>query len=106
MQEIRTAEYAKAYAKVSIRTFGWNMQQFVCLEKLWTKESNWRADAFNRTPVRQNGKKLHAGGIPQILGLDPKTHIFEQINKGLVYIESRYSAPCKALAFHERRNWY
>lgn len=106
MMELRSPEYAKSYAKVSIRTFEWGMKQFKCLDRLWTAESNWRADAFNKTSVRQNGKKLHAGGIPQILGLDPKTHTYIQINKGLVYIKSRYSTPCQALAFHDRHNWY
>ena len=105
-QELRTPVAAKSYAKVHIRTFGWATSQWNCLEQLWTRESNWRPDALNKTSVRQNGKKVHAGGIPQILGMNPQLSIYEQVNRGLIYIESRYSTPCRALNFHNRAGWY
>lgn len=105
-QEVRTPDAAKAYAKVTIRTFGWAAKQWGCLEELWTRESNWRPDAQNKISVKQNGKHLKAGGIPQILGLNPKTSVFQQVNKGLIYINSRYENPCHALNFHNKHNWY
>lgn len=104
--EERTPQAAKVYAKANLGAFGWAQTQWHCLEKLWTKESNWRPDARNKQAVTQNGRKLHAGGIPQILGLNPKTPVVIQVNRGLVYIESRYGSPCKALDFHLVRNWY
>jgi len=86
-----------------------NDKQFSCLVKLWNSESNWRPKARNRQPVYQirDGKRvaLHAFGIAQLLGeksKDPKV----QITKGLAYIHSRYSTPCHALNWHNRRHWY
>lgn len=105
-EEIRTPQAAKTYAKANIRAFGWAEKQWGCLEQLWTKESNWRPDAKNREAVKVNGQRVYAGGIPQILGMNPKVSIFEQVNKGLTYIEARYGSPCKALNFHNSRGWY
>ena len=105
-QEIRTPVAAKVYAKASIRAFGWNATQWNCLETLWTKESNWRPDAQNKLAIVQNGKKVKAGGIPQILGLNPELPIAVQVNRGFTYIKSRYGTPCNALSFHVTRNWY
>ena len=76
----RSPEGAKKYARDILYLFDWdNKVQWECLESLWTKESNWRPDAYNRQPVMQNGEKLNAGGIPQILGLDPDIHRKKQM---------------------------
>ena len=93
----------KQYAKLAVG----NSKQFACLEQLWTKESNWRPKAQNKTKV--NGKQ--AGGIPQILGLSPDLPAHLQINKGLDYIEHRYGSPCEAWAFWLKQDkkgvgWY
>lgn len=103
----RTPEAAKAYAKTQMSVFGWNKpESWQCLIDLWTKESNWRPDAYNKQAVYQNGEKLHAGGIPQILGLDPKMTVEEQIARGFIYIESRYGGPCSAWRFWLSNYWY
>ena len=106
----RTPEAAQAYAQKYIKTHSWGNTQWQCLKSLWKAESNWRPDAFNKTPVYQvrDGKrvKLHAGGIPQILNLNPKTPVKTQVKKGLEYIEERYGNPCAAWKHHLRRNWY
>lgn len=103
----RTPEAAKILARETMPAWGWKSDaQWQCLESLWTKESNWRPNAYNKQPVYQNGEKLNAGGIPQILGLDPKISVEEQIYRGFVYIESRYSDPCSAWRFWLRNFWY
>jgi hypothetical protein len=103
----RNPEAAKAYAKTQLAEYGWDTPaQFECLLDLWTGESNWRPDAYNKQAVYQNGKRLHAGGIPQILGLDPDTSVEKQIQRGFIYIESRYGSPCKADNFWHRNFWY
>ena len=103
----RDPDIAKAHAKKMMPSWGWKTDaQWQCLESLWTKESNWRPDAYNKQPVYQNGEKLNAGGIPQILGLDPKISVEEQIQRGFIYIESRYSDPCSAWRFWSRNGWY
>lgn len=106
----RTPEAAQKYAKKLIKSESWGDTQWQCLKDLWTAESNWRPDAFNKTPVYQtrNGKrvKLYAGGIPQKLNLNPKTSVEYQIQEGLEYIKNRYSTPCHAWRWHTLKNWY
>lgn len=93
-------EDSKAYAQDVI--LAWANNQYECLDKLWTQESNWRSEAYNKIKVM--GK--NAGGIPQILGLDPKTPAPLQIDRGFAYIMHRYGTPCMAWKFHERKGWY
>jgi hypothetical protein len=93
----------KHYAKIKVK----DPKQFACLNMLWTKESNWRPRAHNKTLV--NGKR--AGGIPQILGLSPKLPAYKQIDRGLKYIKHRYGSPCAAWQFWQRQDmkgtgWY
>ncbi len=93
-------EDSKAYAQDVI--LAWANNQYECLDKLWTQESNWRSEAYNKIKVM--GK--NAGGIPQILGLDPKTPAPLQIDRGFAYIMHRYGTPCMAWKFHEQKGWY
>lgn len=103
----RTPEAAKEYAKTQLSKFGWDTpKQWECLLDLWTGESNWRPQAYNKQAVYQNGERLHAGGIPQILGLDPDTSVEYQIERGFTYIQSRYDTPCSANSFWHRNFWY
>lgn len=95
-----TKQDSKAYARDKL--LAWEENQYRCLEKLWDKESNWRPEAYNSHKVM--GK--NAGGIPQILGMSPKTAPTEQIDRGISYIIDRYSTPCMALKFHNRKGWY
>ena len=88
---------SKAYARDKLSE--WQDNQWSCLNRLWGKESAWNPDAFN--PVRVMGK--HAGGIPQLLGLDPDTPAPRQIERGLDYIYYRYGTPCDAWS-HWKRN--
>jgi hypothetical protein len=93
-------EDSKAYAQDVV--LAWAANQYECLDKLWTQESNWRSEAYNKVKVM--GK--NAGGIPQILGLDPRTPAPLQIDRGFAYIMHRYGTPCMAWKFHERKGWY
>jgi len=97
---------AQAYAAGRLPAYGWGGEQMSCLIKLWTKESSWRADAYNRSSG--------AYGIPQALpgskmasaGGDWMTNADTQINWGLSYISGRYGSPCAAWSFHLGHNWY
>ena len=103
----RNPEASMAYAQKQLSTMGWDTPaQWECLLSLWTKESNWRPSAYNKTAVYQNGEKLHAGGIPQILGLDPDLSVEEQVSRGFIYIEHRYKNPCSAWRFWSSNFWY
>ncbi|KRE23502.1 hypothetical protein [Agromyces sp. Soil535] len=97
---------AKAYAASRLAGHGWGSDQFRCLDLLWTRESGWRADAYNASSG--------AYGIPQSLpgskmasaGADWRTNAATQIDWGLGYIDARYGAPCGAWAHSEAYNWY
>lgn len=98
--QVWTKADSKAYANDQL--LAWQQNQYQCLVKLWTKESNWRPEAYNKQKVM--GK--NAGGIPQLLGLDPKTPATLQIDRGLSYIMYRYGTPCMAWKFFQRHNYY
>ena len=109
--QIKTPQQAKVHAKAQLGAWGWESEaQWKCLNQLWTKESNWRSAAQNKTAVVQvrGGKrvKLYAGGIPQILGLNPAIPVLQQINRGLTYIKFRYGSPCAAMRFWSMKKWY
>jgi hypothetical protein len=85
---------------------GYGLDQMACLDPLWTKESNWRAEAHNSSSG--------AHGIPQALpgdkmatfGADWETNPVTQIRWGLDYIRKRYSTPCGAWEFWQGHHWY
>ena len=91
---------SKKYARLQVLAMA--STQWKCLDKLWTKESNWRSNAYNKIKVMGR----NAGGIPQVLGLNPDTHPRYQIDRGLYYIVNRYGTPCNAWKFHKRNGWY
>lgn len=95
-----TVDDSKLYARESL--LAWQHNQWLCLDNLWTKESNWRHEAYNNVKIM--GK--NAGGIPQILGLSPDTNPTEQIDRGLDYISYRYGTPCRAWKFWQKNGWY
>jgi hypothetical protein len=95
-----TTDDSKSYAQDQL--YEWQYKQWICLNKLWTKESNWRPDAYNKIKVM--GK--NAGGIPQLLGLDPTTPAPVQIDRGLAYIYNRYGTPCKAWEFFVKKGYH
>jgi hypothetical protein len=96
----------RALGKEMAARKGWTGAQWVCLEKLWTHESNWNHKAYNSSSG--------AGGIPQSLpaskmasaGADWKTNPATQIKWGLKYIDGRYGSPCKAYGHFQSNNWY
>lgn len=85
----------KEYALISLDN---NYHQFNCLDKLYTKESNWRPEA-------KNGSHH---GIPQ--GRSEylsRVDGYKQIQWGLAYIAHRYDADtCKALAHWKAKGWH
>ncbi len=97
---------AKAIAAEMVAARGWSADQFDCLDRLWTKESNWKISADNPTSS--------AYGIPQALpgskmasaGSDWQTNPRTQISWGLGYIADRYGSPCGAWSHSTSRNWY
>lgn len=91
---------SKAYARDRLSV--WKETQWSCLSRLWGKESAWNPNAYNTVKVMGR----NAGGIPQLLGLDPKLPATIQIERGLDYIYHRYLTPCQAWKHFNRKGWY
>ena len=107
VESAREPHGAKKVAKaLSAERYQWNEEQYSCLNKLWTKESNWNYKSRN--------KVSGAHGIPQalpatkmeIVGTDWRTNPVTQISWGLKYINERYDSPCKAWSKFKRSRWY
>jgi hypothetical protein len=103
----RTPIGAKKVAKsILMDEYGFTEKEYICLNQLWTQESNWNYKSRN--------KKSGAHGIPQalpaskmnVVSTDWRTNPVTQIRWGLRYISIRYETPCKAWAKHKRSNWY
>ena len=85
---------------------GFKIDQFPCLDKLWTRESGWNHHASNAS--------TGAYGIPQALpgskmgtvASDWRTNPATQIKWGLGYIEGRYGTPCSAWSHSQSTGWY
>ena len=95
-----TPEDSKAYAYDRLSM--WRDKQMSCLSKLWGKESAWNPDAY--TKIKVMGR--NAGGIPQLLGLDPSTPPTKQVDRGLEYIFYRYHTPCRAWKHFKKKGWH
>jgi hypothetical protein len=89
--------HPKLYARSVMQNMGWYEQQYVCLAKLWGKESHWNHKADN--------PKSTAFGIAQMLN-EKSTSPVTQIDNGLRYIKFRYGQPCAAWEYWQRHNWY
>jgi hypothetical protein len=101
-----TPDGAKATARRrAADRYGWGDGQFACLSNLWSKESSWNYQAYNRSG---------ATGIPQALpgskmataGADWRTSAATQISWGLDYIKRAYGSPCAAWSHSRAVNWY
>lgn len=88
----------RALAKMIASTgYDWKSKEWICLDKLLTKES--RYDHLAQNP------KSSAFGIGQRLKETNKEPLV-QILTTYKYIQHRYKTPCSAWRFHLRHNWY
>ena len=86
-------ETYKLYAHIKLI----DTKEFICINALWTKESNWNPKSKN--------KRSSAYGIPQLLNLTD-TDPYRQIDKGLEYTLGRYGTICNAWAFYKVKGYY
>lgn len=94
--DINAIDAYKIYAHIKIGSY----KEFKCIEKLWTKESNWRPKAKNPYST--------AYGIPQLLKMK-ETNPYKQIDLGLKYIAKHRlykGSPCLAWAHYKKKGWY
>ncbi len=96
----------RAIARALLAEFGFDLDQFGCLDSLWTRESGWRVDASNPyssaygIPQALPGSKM--GSVADDWEYNPET----QIRWGLGYIQDRYGSPCGAWSHSESYGWY
>lgn len=103
----RTPSGAKYVTRqIMLDDYKWGKKEFTCLNRLWTKESNWNYKAHNY--------RSGAHGIPQalpakkmaLISSDWRTNPVTQIRWGLRYVDERYSSPCKAWSKFKRSRFY
>jgi hypothetical protein len=85
------------YKEFALHQLGYNYKEFKCLDKLYTKESNWRPEAKNGS---------HHGipqGRSQYLA---RVDGYKQVQWGLNYIGHRYGEPCIALQHWKDKGWH
>ena len=98
---------AKRFAKEMMASeYGWGEEQYKCLNRLWTKESNWNYQARNpRSGAHGIAQALPASKMEKV-GTDWRTNPITQIQWGLLYVSERYGTPCAAWNKFRRSNFY
>jgi hypothetical protein len=74
-----------------------NFNQFLCFDKIITKESNWRINARNGSHYGLGQMRSRWYGT---------LNGYQQIDETIRYIKERYQTPCNAWAFHKQKNWF
>jgi len=86
-----------SYKEYSLYLLDFNYKQYDCLDKLYTKESNWNPEAANGSHH----------GIPQGKSEYLATlNGYEQVQWGLNYIGHRYGEPCIAWQHFKDKGWH
>ncbi len=98
----------KAAARMLLPEFGFGMDQWECLDRLWIGESNWRWSAENPSSGAYGIPQSLPGSKMASVAPDWRTNPVTQIRWGLQYIKSSYGSPCGALnAWNSRYpHWY
>ncbi|MEV0430173.1 lytic transglycosylase domain-containing protein [Micromonospora sp. NPDC050495] len=85
---------------------GFDIDQFPCLDKLWTKESGWNHKAYNAGSGAYGIPQAVPGSKMGSVADDWKTNPATQIKWGLGYIKGRYNNPCGAWQHSQNSGWY
>lgn len=89
------------------RNRGWVGPEWICLYKLWNRESGWTVTKWNRAG---SGAYGIGQALPRfkmrIAGPDYMTSARTQIRWGLGYILASYGRPCVAWYNSERYGYY
>jgi len=85
------------YKEFALHQLDYNYKEFKCLDKLYTKESNWRPEAKNGSHhgIPQGRSKYLA-----------KIDGYKQVQWGLDYIGHRYGEPCIAFQHWKDKGWH
>jgi hypothetical protein len=97
---------ARAIGAQMVADRGWSSSQFMCLDSVWTHESNWRINAYNSSSGAYGIPQAAPGSRMGSVGSDWRTNPATQISWGLSYIAARYGDPCAAWSFWQSHHWY
>ncbi|MEV0002430.1 transglycosylase SLT domain-containing protein [Micromonospora sp. NPDC050980] len=85
---------------------GFEIDQFPCLDRLWTKESGWNPKASNSSSGAYGIPQAVPGSKMSSVADDWRTNPATQITWGLGYIKGRYDTPCGAWQHSQSQGWY
>ncbi len=102
----RVGAEPRSIARAMVAARGWGEEQFACLDRLWTKESNWNPSAQNASSGAYGIPQSLPGSKMGTVAADWRTNPATQITWGLNYIEGRYGSPCGAWSHSQAVNWY
>jgi hypothetical protein len=85
---------------------GFKIDQFPCLNKLWTKESGWNHRAENSGSGAYGIPQAYPGSKMGSVASDWRTNPATQIKWGLGYIKGRYDTPCGAWSHFQNSGSY
>ena len=92
-----SANYSTDHLKLYAHSRILDYKEFMCFNKIITKESRWSYTA-------RNGSHYGLGQMRSKHYRDLDT--FRQIDSSLRYITKRYQTPCKAWTFHGKHGYY
>jgi resuscitation-promoting factor RpfB len=92
------SKVSRSYVKLKVKHERWTGDEWVCLDELISRESNWSNVADN--------PNSSAYGLFQILKTPKGLSVEQQTIRGIRYIKKRYDTPCNALNHHDRRGFY
>lgn len=92
------AEVSRSHVRLQVKYIGWTGDEWVCLDELVRRESNWSNIADN--------PRSSAYGLFQMLKTPKDLSMEEQTQRGIKYIYKRYESPCNALKHHDRYGYY
>jgi hypothetical protein len=82
------------------------IDQFPCLEKLWTKESGWNHRASNASSGAYGIPQAYPGSKMGSIAADWRTNPATQIKWGLGYVKGKYNTPCGAWSHFQSAGSY
>lgn len=90
-------DHARAYTHRVVSSRGFSRREWVCLDTLIRRESNW-------SPTAKTGSHY---GLGQVRNMKPGTPLKRQVERILKYLNHRYQgSACKALKHSYRTGWY
>jgi resuscitation-promoting factor RpfB len=90
---------SRSLVRVKVKGMGWSDDEWVCLDELIQRESEWNMNASN--------PRSSAYGLFQVLKTPEDSTLKQQVRKGIKYLDSRHSgSACQALKHHDSKGWY